>query len=331
MKTEQKPIGSGFGAVSTTNDVISGINLTGKTAIVTGGYSGLGKETVRTLRLAGAEVIVPTRDYERAEAALKDIDGIKIELMDLLDPSSIDAFADKFLASDRPLHILVNCAAIMACPLYRDSRGYEFQLATNHLWHFQLTTRLLPALRKANGSRVVSVSSWGHHFSPFVFDDPNFENRDYTPWEGYGQSKTANVLFTVELDKRFKKDGIRAFSLHPGSIAGTGLGRYLPEEALLASGSYDEQGNPIIDPSKNLKTIEQGAATIVWCAVSPQLNDMGGVYCENCDVAHMDFNNYENWRIEDATDFSGVMPFAVDNEAAERLWNLSERLISGKQ
>lgn len=329
MKTEQKPIGSGFGAASTTNDVIAGIDLTGKIAIVTGGYSGLGKETVRTLRLAGAEVIVPARDYERAEAALKDIDGVKIELMDLLDPSSIDTFADKYLASDRPLHILVNCAAIMACPLYRDSRGYEFQLATNHLGHFQLTTRLLPALRKANEARVVSVSSWGHHFSPFVFDDPNFENRDYTPWEGYGQSKTANVLFTVELDKRFKKDGIRSFTLHPGSIAGTGLGKYLPPEALMAA--YDELGNPIIDPSKNLKSVEQGAATIVWCATSPQLNGMGGVYCENCDISHMDFHNYENWKIEEATDFSCVMPFAVDEEAAERLWNLSERLIEGKQ
>ena len=162
MTTKQMPIGSGFGAASTTNDVIAGIDLHGKTAIVTGGYSGLGRETVRTLRSAGAAVMVPTRDYDRAVISLEGIEGVEIEKMDLLDPASINAFAGKFLASGRPLHILVNSAGIMALPkLTLDERGFEYQFATNHLGHFQLVARLWPALRRANGARVISVSSMG--------------------------------------------------------------------------------------------------------------------------------------------------------------------------
>ncbi|TCL54103.1 NAD(P)-dependent dehydrogenase (short-subunit alcohol dehydrogenase family) [Kineothrix alysoides] len=329
MTTKQTPIGFGFWAGSTTTDVIAGIDLTGKTAIVTGGYSGLGRETVRTLRSAGASVIVPTRDYNRAVNALAGIEGVEIKEMDLLNPASIDAFAEWFLASGRPLHILVNSAGIMACPLARDSRGYESQFSTNHLGHFQLTTRLWPALRRANGARVVSVSSWGHHFSPVVFDDPNFERREYGPWLGYGQSKTANVLFAVALDERGKKNNIRAFALHPGSIFGTGLEKHVPFEELVASGSVDEQGNAVRDPSRNLKTVEQGAATSVWCATSPQLDGMGGVYCENCDIAPLEAENPENWDIGAAMIVGGVMPYAVDPEAADHLWNLSEQLVFG--
>src|SRR5260221_5683882 len=321
----QQPIGSGFGAASTADDVIKGIDLSGKVAIVTGGYSGIGLETVRTLRLAGARVIVPTRDHNKAILALEGIDGVEIEAMDLMDPASIDVFAGKFIASGRPLHILVNSAGIMAVPLIRDLRGYESQFSTNHLGHFQLAVRLWPALRQANGARVVSVSSWGHHYSPVVFDDPNFEHRAYDRWMGYGQSKTANILFALGLDRRGKADGIRAFSLHPGSILGTGIERHPSFEELRAAGVIDENRKPILDPSRNLKTVAQGAATSVWCATSPQLNGIGGVYCENCDIAPLELKD-DKWGIGDSQRTFGVMYYAVDPEAADRLWKLSEEL-----
>ena len=329
MTTPQQPIGSGFSAASTAEEVIRGIDLTGRTAIVTGGYSGLGRETARVLRNAGAEVIVPARDLARAKAALKGID-VAIEPMDLLDPASIDAFAEKFLASGKPLHILVNSAAIMAAPLARDARGYETQFSTNHLGHFQLSTRLWPAMQKAEGARIVSVSSWGHRYSDMVFDDPNFERRPYEPWAGYGQSKTANALFAVEADERGKADGIRAFSLHPGAIVGTGLEKHVSKEALRKAGVLDDQDRPIIDPSRNLKTVAQGAATSVWCAVSPALAGLGGVYCENVDVAPLITETVAVTGMGDGVrtlGANGVMAYAVDRNAAKRLWTLSEDLL----
>ncbi|WP_322012789.1 oxidoreductase [Paraburkholderia sp. J12] len=327
MQTPQRPIGSGFGAATTAEEVVAGIDLSGKTAVVTGGYSGLGRETARVLRAAGARVIVPARDTSRARVALSGID-VEIVPMDLLDPASIDAFAVSLLESTPTLHMLVNNAAIMAVPeLTRDARGYEHQFATNHLGHFQLTMRLLPALRKAQGARVVSVSSLGHRYSPVFFDDPNFERRPYTPWAAYGQSKTANILFAVALDQREKSHGIRAFSLHPGAIADTGLGKYVSHEQLVAAGILDEQGKPVRDPAKQLKTVEQGAATQVWCATSPQLADMGGVYCENVDVATLRTIQLEKIDMADATRLTGVAPYAVDRESADTLWRLSERLL----
>jgi NAD(P)-dependent dehydrogenase (short-subunit alcohol dehydrogenase family) len=327
MTTPQAPIGSGFVAASTTRDVIKGIDLSGKVAIVTGGYSGLGLETVRTLRSARAAVIVPARDAGRARAAVAGLDGVEIEPMDLLDPASIDAFAGRFLASGRPLHLLVNSAGIMACPLARDARSYESQFATNHLGHFQLAARLRPALRQAGGARVVSVSSLGHRYSPVVFEDPNFERRAYDPWAAYGQSKTANILFAVALDARARSEGIRAFSLHPGGIVETGLGKYVSKEQLRAAGVIDERGQPIIDPERQLKTVEQGAATIVWCATSPRLEGMGGVYCENCDVAPLMTEDPGATTMADVRRLKGVRPYAVDPDAAERLWIMSERLL----
>lgn len=328
MSTLQKPIGSGFGAASTAADVIKGIDLSSRIAIVTGGYSGIGLETTRALRSAGAKVIVPARDRAKAVKALGGL-GVEIEAMDLLDPASIDAFAERFLASGQPLHILVSSAGIMACPLTRDARGYEAQFATNHLGHFQLVARLRPALRQANGARVVSVSSWGHRYSPVVFDDPNFERRDYDRWSAYGQSKTANILFALALDERGKAEGVRTFSLHPGSIVGTDLKRYLSEEELRKAGVIDENGKPILDPAKNLKTTEQGSATSVWCATSPQLDGIGAVYCENCEVARpVPAEAVVQWKLGDSTRMVGVMPFAVDPEAADRLWSLSEQLMS---
>jgi len=330
--TLQQPINSGYGPATTAAEIIEGIDLSGKTAIVTGGYSGIGVETVRALAGAGAEIIVPTRNVEKAATALEGIERIIVEPMDLIDQPSIDAFADRFLASAKPLHILVNSAGIMATPFERDSRGYEIQFATNHLGHFQLVARLWPALKAANGARIVSVSSWGHRHSPVIFEDPNYERRDYTPWLGYGQSKTANILLAVAADARGKDDNIRAFSLHPGAIAGTGLEKHIRKEDLIAAGILDAEGKPIIDPSKNQKTVEQGAATSIWCAVSPQLDAMGGLYCENCDVAPLVSAAVEAAPAEDgsrkfASRALGVMPYAVDAEAAERLWGLSEALL----
>ncbi|WP_254560559.1 SDR family NAD(P)-dependent oxidoreductase [Dyadobacter diqingensis] len=321
----QKPVHSGFTSVSTATDVIKGISLTGKTAIVTGGYAGIGLETVRVFVNAGARVIVPARDVKKAEKNLEGVANVIIEPMDLMDPASIDAFAQRFLETDSPLHILVNNAGIMWVPLQRDARGYESQLSTNHLGHFQLTARLWPALKKADGARVIVVSSFGHQMSPFNFEDPNFEHRDYETLAGYGQSKTANNLFAVELDRRGKSDGVRAWSLHPGSVNGTDLGRVAPMELFQQMGTHDGDGNLYPDVAGKLKTIPQGAATTVWCATSPLLNDLGGLYCENCDVAALDEGNLAHNYDEPFT-LCGVKPYSVDSDNARRLWKLSEEL-----
>lgn len=315
--TPQEPIHTGFGASSTAQDVIKGIDLKGKVAIVTGGYSGIGLITARTLSAAGAHVIVPARDQAKASEALKPFPELVLENLDLMDAESIKVFAARFISSGQPLHILINNAGIMAPPLVRDSLGYESQFSTNHLGHFLLTAKLWPALLKANGARVVSVSSRGHIRSAVDFDDWNFEKRAYERWAAYGQSKTANALFAVKLDAVGKELGIRAFSLHPGGIV-TDLVRHMSTEDLQKAGALDAEGKPVIDPANNMKTPEQGAATNVWCATSAQLDGMGGVYCENCDIAEA--------VAVDAKDMLGVRPWATDPQSAERLWALSEQL-----
>ncbi len=234
----QLPLGSGFGAASTTHDVIKGIDLTGKTAIVTGGYAGIGLETVKALVSAGAKVIVPARNIEKAKRSLDGISNLEVERMDLMDPNSIEAFAEKFLTSGRPLHLLINNAGIMWVPLQRDSRGYESQLSTNHLGHFQLTAGLWDALIRAETARVINISSWGHHFSPFNFEDPNFIHREFESFSAYGQSKTANILFSLELDNRGKKLGVRSYAVHPGTIVATELNRNVSVEVLKGFGLF---------------------------------------------------------------------------------------------
>jgi NAD(P)-dependent dehydrogenase (short-subunit alcohol dehydrogenase family) len=315
--TPQAPLNSGFGPATAAAEVIAGRDLSGKIAIVTGGYAGIGLETARALTSAGARVIVPARDMDRARQALAPISGAQPEPLDLLDPASIDAFADRFLSSGQPVHILVNNAGIMANPLTRDSRGFESQFSTNHLGHFRLTVRLWPALQQAHGARVVSVSSRAHRISGVDFQDPNFERRPYDPWVAYGQSKTANVLFALKLDALGKDHNVRAFSLHPGGIL-TNLAKHMSPEQIRAQGAIDDEGRPVIDPSRGMKNVEQGAATSVWCATSPQLDGLGGLYCEDCDVAVMTTEFHPQSR--------GVWPWAVDAESADRLWILSERL-----
>jgi len=213
----------------------------------------------------------------------------------------------------------------MWVPLQRDKRSYESQLATNHLGHFQLTAKLWPALKKANGARVVNVSSYGHQMASFNFDDPNFTNREYETLQGYGQSKTANNLFAVELDYRGKAFGVRAFSLHPGSVIGTDLGRVAPMALFQQMGTHDEKGNIFPEVAAKLKNVEQGAATSVWCATSPQLNGIGGVYCENADVAELDEGNIEH-NYDDPLSLRGVKSYSVDAENAKKLWTLTEEM-----
>jgi NAD(P)-dependent dehydrogenase (short-subunit alcohol dehydrogenase family) len=308
MTTRQTPIHSGFGAQTTAREVIGGRRLDGITAVVTGGYAGVGLETTRTLSAAGATVIVPARTPGKARAALAGMERVELESLDLIDPTSIDAFAARFLASGRPLHILVNNAGIMATPLVRDARGFESQLATNYLGHFQLTMRLWPPLLRANGARVVSLSSRGHVRAAVDFDDPNFDRRPYDKWIAYGQSKTATALFTVALDARGEPHRVRAFSVHPGAVI-SDLMRSMSEEEIRAA----------IDRSRQIsafKTAEQGAATSVWCATSPQLDGMGGVYCEDCDIAEAVPADFPEQR--------GVRPWAIDPSLAERLWTMGE-------
>ena len=323
----QQPIGSGFDRNSTADEVLQGINLKGKVAIVTGGHSGLGLETTKVLTSAGVAVIVAARDIDKAAINLEGIAGVELESLELTDPKSIDRFAEKFIASGRPLHLLFNNAGIMWVPLQRDSRGYESQFSTNHLGHFQLTARLWPALKQAQGARVVNTSSWGHHNSPVDFDDVNFEHREYETMKSYGQSKTANVLFALELDERAKHFGVRSYSIHPGVVQSTSLARSRSLEDMKKLGMLDADGKPVLRAVPGAKTVQQGISTQIWCAVSPLLNDIGGVYCENTDIAvlDVDFDPTIDWR-KNIESIKGVMPYALEKEATQKLWTLSEQM-----
>jgi NAD(P)-dependent dehydrogenase (short-subunit alcohol dehydrogenase family) len=309
MTTPQHKIGSGFGARSTADEVLRGTDLSGTLAIITGGYSGLGLETTRAFTRAGAHVVVPARRPETAQAALAEIDGAEVASLDLADLDSVRKFAERFVASGRGVDFVVTSAAIMACPETRVGPGWEAQFATNHLGHYALVNRLWPAIKP--GARVVSVSSAGHHYSGIRWDDPGFE-RGYDKWQAYGQAKTANALFALHLDTLARDTGVRAFSLHPGGIL-TPLQRHLPKEEMIAVGWIDEAGNQI---DHSLKTPEQGAATQTWAATSPQLAEMGGVYCEDCDIAEP----------SDGTVRAGVRDHAADPGQAARLWTLSAEL-----
>jgi NAD(P)-dependent dehydrogenase (short-subunit alcohol dehydrogenase family) len=262
---------------------------------------------------------VPARDIAKAKQALVEMPDVVVAPMDLLDPASIDTFADRVLAETEALHILVNNAGVMGSPLMRDSRGNESQFSANHLGHFQLTCRLWPALVRANGARVIALSSYGHRRAGIDFHDVNFEHREYEPWVAYGQAKTANALFAVALDSIGQRQNVRAFSVHPGGIISTDLTRHMSQAQLEATGYIDRDGKPIIDPENNKKTPQQGAATTVWCATNPQLDGMGGVYCADCDIALL-------LPSDESDAMHGVRPRATNPIAAGRLWQLSEQL-----
>jgi len=309
MTTKQAPIHSRYGAETTAREALGGRKLDGAIAVVTGGYAGVGLETTRALSAAGATLIVPARRPDTAQRALAGLDRVELESLDLGDPTSIDAFAARFSASGRPVHILVNNAGIMAAPLVRDARGFESQLAINHLGHFQLTARLWPALRKARGARVVSLSSRAHSRAGVDFDDPHFERRPYDKWIAYAQSKTATALFAVALDARGEAHRVRAFSVHPGAVV-TELMRHMSDQEIRAAVAASNDVS-------SLKSAEQGAATSVWCATSSELEGMGGVYCEDCDIAEAVAADFPEPR--------GVRPWAMDQDLAERLWTKSEK------
>ncbi|MGN6416399.1 MAG: SDR family NAD(P)-dependent oxidoreductase [Pseudobacter sp.] len=321
----QHPLSNGFNAQSTTADVIRGIDLTGKTAIVTGGNAGIGLETTKTLAAAGATVIIPARDVEKAKRNLEGVARVEIEAMDIMDPLSINAFAQTFLSSHRPLHLLINNAGIMWVPFRKDARGIESQLATNYIGQFHLTAALWPALKQANGARVVNVSSLGHHMAPFNFEDPNFQHREYETLQAYGQSKTASNLFALELDNRAKPFNVRAYSVHPGSIAGTELAREAPLELFIKMGFLDENGNMRPEVMATLKTIPQGAATTVWAATSPQLDTTGGVYCEDGNIAELIAAD-ASIPTKAHLHVNGVQEYSLDEQNAKRLWALTEEM-----
>ena len=312
MTTPQHSIGSGFGAESTAEEVLRGIDLSGKLAIVTGGYSGLGLETTRALAAAGAHVVVPARRTATAKEAVGDIGGVEIDELDLSDLDSVRGFAERFLASGRDIHMVINSAGVMACPETRVGPGWEAQFATNHLGHFALVNRLWPAIERGR-ARVVAVSSAGHQISGIRWDDPQFTH-GYDKWQAYGQAKTANALFAVHLDALGAPRGVRAFSLHPGGIL-TPLQRHIPRAEMVERGWIDENGVPL-NPS-GFKTPEQGAATQVWAATSPQLAGKGGVYLADCDIAAPATADGPR---------DGVRDHATDPAQATRLWSLSADL-----
>jgi len=314
MSSPQHRIHSGFGARSTAAGVLDGIDLSGRLAIVTGGYSGLGIEMVRALTSAGARAIVPARRRAHAEEMLAGIGGVEVETLDLADLDSVHAFADRVLDSGRSVDMLINNAAVMACPETRVGPGWEAQFAINHLGHFALTNRLWPALAAGDGARVVALSSTGHKLSAIRWDDLQFED-GYDKWQAYGQSKTADSLFAVHLDALAQDAGVRAFAVHPGGIM-TPLQRHIPREEFRANGWIDEDGTP----NPRFKTPEQGASTAVWAATSPALIGMGGVYCEDCDVAEPTDVGGPEARLR------GVDAHAVDPDAAARLWTVSAQL-----
>ncbi|MBF8189226.1 SDR family NAD(P)-dependent oxidoreductase [Nonomuraea sp. K274] len=331
MTHKQHPIGTGFTAASTTADVLAGIELAGTNVIVTGGHAGLGLETTRALSEAGASVTVGSRDPDRAAVALAGIERVEVSRLDLLDPASIDAFVARYLDSGRPLHVLINNAGLPApAELVQDARGYESQFATNHLGHFQLTLGLLPALRAARGARVVNVSSGAQRLSDIRWDDPHFTTGGYDPNLAYAQSKVANVLFAVELDRRWAQDGIHGYAVHPGIVAGTDLNSAVGEDALRAMGLIDESGRPIIDPHNGKKTPQQGASTSVFAATSPLLAEIGGVYLKDNDISPLEPLDEDPKPFDMTSDempAATVAPHAIDPKSAQRLWELSETLI----
>ena len=312
---------SNFGYSSTARDVLSGIDLAGKTALVTGAASGIGVETARALALAGSAVTLAVRSASAGKAAAAAIAAeapsvaVEVLLLDLADLSSVRSAAGSWCERHPSLDILINNAGVMACPLGRTNDGFELQMGTNHLGHFALFEHLLPALRSGDGARVVALSSSAHRRSDIVLDDLNYEDRPYDAWEAYGQSKTANALFAVELSQRFGGEGIWANAVMPGGIL-TGLQRHMSIEDQREAGFVDDDGTP----NPLFKNVEQGASTSVWAATAPQLAGVGGRYLEDCGEAGV---------MDPAMPFVGRMDYAVDAERAARLWEASEVLTQG--
>jgi len=296
----------GFDVDTTTDEVVAGLDLSARTIVVTGATSGLGKETARALASTGAQVVLCGRDDAKGQAVVDEIGGAtSFQHVDLADLDSVRAAADELLARIERLDVLVNNAGVMACPLARTADGFEMQFGTNHLGHFLLTARLFPLLVQSAPSRIVNLSSHGHMIGGVDLDDPNYEHRDYDKWEAYGQAKTANVLFSRELDRRFGDHGVHAYAVHPGMII-TELGRHLDEADIADIGERTSK-RPAGGPSSEFKLVERGAATQVWAATGDGIP--GGAYLADAAVCEQ------------------VAPHATDDDVAARLWTLSEQLV----
>lgn len=317
---DQTPLGSGFPAKSEPHEVLAGIDLTGKTAIVTGGYSGIGLETTRALAGKGATVIVPVRDLAKAEENLAAIEGdVSSAQMDLADLNSVRGFASSVYDSIAALDLLINNAGIMACPMERVGPGWESQFGVNHMGHFALTRALLPLLEKSGAARVVALSSIAHKRNGILWDDIQFENTEYHKWVAYAQAKSANALFANGLSRRMADFGGQAFSVHPGGIF-TPLQRHLPKEEQIELGWLGPDGEISEGAKAIFKSPSQGCTTSLWAATSPLLDDKHGLYCEDCDVAQL--------MHEDSPPYLHCAPHIADEEGAERLWDISEKLLA---
>ena len=312
-----------YGFETTTDELLEGIDLSGKRVLVTGASAGLGVETARALAAHGAHVIMTARDTAKGERAAETVradasPNAKVELreMDLASLKSVRACADQLLAEGEPLHILFANAGVMACPEGKTEDGFETQFGTNHLGHFVFVNKLVPLLLKGAPSRIICLSSSGHRFSDVSLDDPNFEKEPYDPWTAYGRSKTANALFALALDNRLKDRGVRAISVHPGGIR-TELGRHMTPEVM----------QKMMDRVKSqpgqykFKTVPQGAATSIWAGVIADVNEAGGKFCEDCHVAET---------INDPERMAGVRPYAQDSAHADELWAKSEEWVGEK-
>lgn len=313
---------SDFGFSSTAEEVLEGKDLSGRTAFITGGYSGLGQETARAMAAKGAHVIISGRDATKLSAAADAIaeeTGAKVDTLvaDLASLDSVRKAADEANERFEKIDLLINNAGVMACDEAKTADGFEMQFGTNHIGHFLLTNLLMPLVEKGERPRIVNLSSRGHHIAPVDFDDPNFENRPYEKWQSYGQSKTANVLFAVGLEERLADRGIHAFALHPGGIH-TNLGRHMSEEDMnnlraRIQKAAEERG----EEPQPFKTIPQGAATTCWVATADELESAGGLYCEDCHVANED----------NESTGGGVRSYAIAKDKADRLWAMSEDMV----
>ena len=319
----QKPIISGFDSKSDADKIVKEEDLSGKIAIVTGGYSGIGLETSRALVAIGAKVIIPAK---RTEVAVQNLEGIvskeNIVEMDLGNLNSVRKFTEDFKESFGKLDLLINNAGIMACPETRIGNGWESQFAVNHIGHFLLTKELMDTMAENDGARFVSLSSSAHSLTGILWDDIHFRNNSYDKWMAYGQSKTASSLVAIEFHRRMVDKGVSGFSVHPGGIL-TPLQRHLQKEEMVALGWMDEDGSPSEMAKNFFKTTSQGASTSLWCATSPSLNGIGGVFCEDCDIAKR-----KNDVDESLQRYFGVADWAVDTEEASKLWDVTEKMLA---
>jgi len=317
-----------FGAKSTTEDVLAGVDLKGKHILVTGVSAGLGVETARALVAHGADVVGAARDLEKAKRATSEVSkaaaetGASFELveLDLASLKSVRAAADKLLADGRLFDVIIANAGVMATPFGKTADGFETQFGTNHLGHFVFVNRIAKLIK--DGGRLVNLSSSGHRFSDVDLNDPNFETTPYEPFVAYGRSKTANILFAVEFDRRHRDRGVRATAVHPGGIA-TELARYMPEGTIEAwFHQIQEQRAAAGEPPFEFKSIPQGAATSVWAGVVASADEVGGKYCEDCQVGELIPADSQV-----SVSGRGVHAYALNPERAKALWKKSEEMV----